>query len=262
MKFKKRYITIFVPALAILAIAGAFAAIPGLRGRFINEESKPLSPVASNKNPDKKAIAIVHELIQVVKGLDSLTTLSFKGSMSVNDLADSTNNLVTDFEYTRQGTLGYYKMGDNETLSARDVYLVVVHSAKKIFLSEPVKMENPMKVQLPKESELLEEEGYKVSRSVKDSLIEISLVNSTHATCREYSILFDGSGGIHHVRMRLADANAMSNSAKDKKIEINIDNWQVGVVRQELLRTDRYISAKNGEPKPVGALQDYEIIKD
>ena len=262
MKFKRRYIWILVPALAILAIAGAFAAIPGLKNRIISPEPQLVRAGTSENKSRKKEKAILRELIQVMQGLDSLTTLSFKGSISVNDLADSTNNAITDFEYTRQGVLGYYKMGDNETLSAKDAYLVIVHDARKIFLSEPVKMENPMKMQLPKESELLEEEGYKVSRSEKDSLIEIALVNNTHASCREYSILFDGRGAIHHVRMRLSDVNAMSNPAKDKQIEINIASWQAGVVRRDLLRTDRYISVKNGVAEPVRALQDYEIIKD
>jgi hypothetical protein len=49
---------------------------------------------------------------------------------------------------------------------------------------------------------------------------------------------------------------------RDKFIHMSISSWQLGKVRTELLRMDRYITLVDGIPLPAPSLKGYELIRE
>jgi hypothetical protein len=146
-------------------------------------------------------------------------------------------------------------------ISLSDAYIVVAHDVKKIFVSGPREVMNPMNMQGAMELERIGKEGYTMSRTVKGALTEISLLNDRHVSCREYHLSFD-STGIRKSVMRMPDPMALEDNTKDKLLSVTIKSWEEGKVRKDLLRMERYIALKEGIPMPSKELQGYELIKD
>jgi hypothetical protein len=260
-----RYIKIIIPALAILATAGAFAGIPALRQHFVSSSSKvqTLELEASvTKDVDPKQKAILKEMSEILHGIDTLSVLTFTGTIKVIDQADSSNSLSTLFTYTRQGKEGYYRIADNEIAALNSAYIVVSNDTKKIFVSGAKQMPSPITMPVKQEMDLLSQEGYDISRKETGSISEITLLNMKHATCREYRLAFDSTGRIHHVKMRLSELTDMARTEKDKLINVTVDNWSSTVVRNDLLKMERYVIIKNGVSVPSPAYEGYDVISD
>jgi hypothetical protein len=194
--------------------------------------------------------------------MDTLTVLTITGSIKATDLADSSNAMQTDFCYSRQGNIAYYRLGQTEMISLGEAYIAIAHDAKKIFLSSPKEVVNPVKMPTSEEVDFLSKEGYKVSRVEKDSLLQISLVSSTHITCREYRVSFDSTGFVRQSFMRMTDPYEPTDKNRDKLMHLTIRSWELGKVRTDLLRMDRYIRVVDGEPVPAPSLKKYELIRE
>lgn len=261
MKLKSGYIKMIVPAAVLLVAAGAFAAIPSLRERFSKKE--PVAArrivITENNEQDKKVLS---ELSGVLHAMDTVTVITVNGFMDGVDLADSTSNMQSAFCYSRQGNQGYYQLGSNEMISLTDAYIVVANDVKKIFVSRPKEVINPIRMPIKTEVDFLAHESYKVSRRAEGALTRISLTNPTHASYREYTISFDTLNIVRKSVMRMTDPEALTDPTKDKILTISISNWEVGAARKDLLRMDRYISRVNGEMVPAARLKGYEIVKD
>lgn len=265
MKMNIRYIKIIVPALTIMATAGAFAGIPALRERFTGSAVKQETVTAEKavqKNISKEQKAILKEMTGVLHGMDTLTALTITGTVNVNDQADSTNNMSATFTYTRQGREGYYRIGDNEMASLKEAYIVVANDAKKIFISPARSLANPVKLPVTDEVGLLEKEGYAISRKVSEGVTEIALLNNKHISCREYRLSYDSAGQIRQVKMRLSEPSAMADLEKDKLINVAVNGWSSVSSRKDLLKMNRYVIIKDGVPVPSTAFQGYDVIND
>ena len=265
MKMNTRYIKIVVPALAIMATAGAFAGIPALRERFTGSSVKQetvLTEITAQKGISKQEKAILKEMSNVLHGMDTLAALTITGTVNVNDQADNTNSMSTTFTYTRQGKEGYYRIGDNEMAALNEAYIVVANDAKKIFISPARSLANPVKLPVTDEVGLLEKEGYAISREVSDGVMEIALLNSKHISCREYRLWYDSTGRIHRVNMRLSEPSDMTDLQKDKLINVTVNSWSSVAARKDLLKMDRYVTIKDGLPVPSGAFKGYDVIND
>ncbi|SFD83886.1 hypothetical protein SAMN05518672_103447 [Chitinophaga sp. CF118] len=258
MKLSKLSIKLFIPILVILAAAAAFA---GIRN-FSKVPAPPVMPVVLNVTSDKDQLAILHELSTVLHRTDTLTFLTVTGNIQAQDLADSSQSMASDFCYSRQGNIGYYRLGDNEMISLKEAYIMIAHDVKKIFLSPPRQVINPLQMSIDTTTDLIGKEGYKVTRRERGGLIEIALQNNTHATCKEYHMFYDSTGFIKQTDMRLTDQAAMTDKTHDKLLHVKINAWEPGKVRSELLRIDRYVRLRKGIAEPAPGLQGYEIIKD
>lgn len=243
---------LLIPVLGMLVAAGAYATF----------HKTIVKPVVHVPAPDKKQQAILQELSAVLHGMDTVTVATIKGSIEVKDLADSSNSMLASFYYSRNGNIGYYRLGENEMISLQDAYIVVSHDTKKIFLSAPREVINPMKNPPGFEVEVLTNEGFMAAKTTSAGLTRISLNNSHHATCREYSLLFDSTGIIHESAMRLTDQLNPVDKSRDKLLHVKIDSWEPGVANNELLHTNRYVSIKNGKTLPAPALNGYKVIED
>lgn len=255
MKTNIKYIWLIVPVLAIAGVVAAFAGIPALRRPFVGKPAA--EPVVVT---DMKQQAILKELATVLHGMDSMYTGTVTGTISARDLADSSNSLQADFCYTRKNDIGYYRFGDNETVSLKDAYITIAHDVKKIFLSGPREVVNPMKMPVEMEAEVIRKEGYQVQRMSAGALTEISLLSPTHATCREYRLSFDSTGLIRRSHARLTDQANPERRERDKVLDVEIDSWEKGTVREDLLKIERYIRMENGVPQPAAALKGYELL--
>jgi hypothetical protein len=262
MKLTTKKIRLIIPALAILATAGAFAGIPSLRNTFSAKPAAlPMPPVKDDKVDSSQAI-ILRELSTVLHQMDTLTILTIEGTITARDLADSSRNMQTTFCYSRNGTNAYYRMGKNEMLSLDDAYIAVSHDIHKVFLSPPRELINPLQLPVNTEADLLGKEGYSVTRMESEGVTRITLLNSIHAGCREYELTFDSTGWIKQTNMRVTDEKAPMDKKRDKYIGVTINSFQPGVVRKDLLRKDRFITIRNGITAPASTLQGYELIKD
>jgi hypothetical protein len=249
-------IKILIPGLVILIGAGAYATLhkPAV--------DVPVVPAITIPVADKEEQLILKELSALLRHTDTLTVVTITGRINAEDLADSSNTMQTDFCYSRQGNMAYYRMGQNEMISLSNAYITIAHDVKKIFLSAPKEVANPVKIPTGEEVVLLSKEGYKVSRLGKGSLTEISLVSNTHIACREYRVSFDSTGFIRQTFMRLTDPYEPKDRKRDKLMHLTINSWELGKVRTDLLRMDHYIRLVNGEPAPAASLKGYELIRE
>lgn len=262
MKMNMKYIKFFMPVAVILLAVGTFAAIPGLRSRLMGRQPEKKVDVKIKEN-NKQQKAILRDLTKVLHATDTVKFVSIMGRIEAFDYADSSNNMLADFFYTRKANEGYYRVGQSEMVSLTDGYIVVDHDVKKIFLSVAREVVNPMRMPSEKEVSFLAKEGYDVLRdTLEGALTRISLISSTHASCREYRLTFDSAGAIRNSFMRMTDPTALTDKSKDKVLKVDIRDWASGKVREDLLRMDRYIVSKNGMPTPAGRFQGYELIRN
>lgn len=262
MRLKSGYIKIIIPAAVLLIAAGTFAAIPSLRTRFLKQEESPKEAqfvIVENNAADK---AVIAELSKVLHAMDTVTVTTVNGFMDAQDFADSTNNMQSAFCYTRMGDQAYYQLGENEMVSLKDAYIVVAHDLKKIFVSPPKEVINPMRLSPEVELDFLSKESYTVSRKEEGGLTKISLVNPTHASCKEYTVSFDTLNIVRKAVMRMTNPEALTDPSKDKILDIKISNWELGVAKKELLRLSRYVTVVGENILPATGLKDYELIKE
>ena len=258
MKLNKISIKIFIPVLAVLAAVAAFA---GIRS-FSKTPVPTVTPVVLNVTSDKGQLAILRELSTVLHRTDTLTFITVTGSIHAEDLADSSQSMLSDFCYSRQGDIGYYRLGDNEMISLKEAYVMIAHDVKKIFLSPPRQVVNPLQLSIDTTTALIGKEGYQVTRRERNGLTEILLRNNTHATCREYHLLYDSTGFVKQTDMRITDQSALTDKTRDKLIHFKFKAWEPGKVRTDLLHIERYVRLRNGIAEPAPGLQGYEIVKD
>jgi hypothetical protein len=247
MKIK---LLLLIPVLVLVAV-----------GYAVMKPAEKVVAVAVVK-PVSEQIGILQELSTVLHKMDTLTVFTIEGTMTAKDLADSTRNMETSFCYSRNGQEAYYRVGQQEMISLQDAYIVVAHDIQKVFIAPPREVVNPVKLSVANEAVLLAEEGYDIKRSVNEQGVHISLLNRRHPTCRAYDITFDSTGWIKQTYMRVADEANPVDSTRDKFIGIRISSCKPGVVRKDLLNSERYIKISNGMVVPASALTGYELIKD
>ncbi|SHN29641.1 hypothetical protein [Chitinophaga sp. CF418] len=261
MKLSAKYIKILIPVGVLLIASGAFATIPGFREWFGPRLPKKEKRIVISEN-DKQQKAIISELTKLLHAMDTVTYITIAGTMDAQDLGDESNNIQGDFCYTRQGNQGYYQFGDNEMVSLTDAYIVVAHDMKKIYVSEPKEVVNPVRMSADMEATFLSRETYNVTRTADGPLTQISLVNNRHASCREYRVSFDSAGVIRRAVMRMSNPMEMEDLSKDRLLKVTVRSFEPGEVRQDLLRMERYVTMNNGELAPSRRLKGYELIKD
>lgn len=247
MKGSIRQILLLIPVLVIVVVG--YAVI-----------KRPASVPAVEKEPVQTGI--LQELSSVLRKMDTLTILTIEGTITARDLADSTRNMETTFCYSRNGQEAYYRIGRQEMISLQDAYIVVAHDVRKVFLTPPREVVNPVKLSIGKEASLLADEGYEINRQVHGTAVHISLLNRRHPTCRAYDITFDTTGWIKETFMRVADEANPVDTTRDKFIGVRVSSCQPGIVRRDLLNSGRYINVSNGVVKTNPALSGYELIKD
>src|SRR4051812_42556031 len=103
-------IKILIPALVILIGAGAYATLRKPAADV------PATPAFTIPVADKEEQLILKELSTLLHRTDTLTVLTITGSISAQDLADSSNTMQSDFCYSRQGNIAYYRIGQNEMI--------------------------------------------------------------------------------------------------------------------------------------------------
>jgi hypothetical protein len=253
----KKYIKIILVMAVVVGAAGAFAAIPMLRAHLTKH-----APVKENAEPvlDKKELAILQEVSAMQHKMDSLTVFTITGTINARDLADSSNQMHTDFLYSRKGDDSYYKLGEQEMIGTADAYISVTHDIKKILLAPPHENSGPMQTKMELDPAVIAREGYHVSKTQLGRLQQILLRCDNHISCREYALIIDSSGQVVQTHMRLTDHSAPADHQKDKLVDVKINRWQPGVAREDLMKAALYVTSKNGEVKPAAALSEYQII--
>jgi len=262
MKISKNNIKVLATVMVLLTTAAAIAGIPAL----IRHEEHASAPVAvaeaMTATLSKEDQAILGEMYTVSHQLDSMTVYTIEGTINVKDLADSTNSMTSSYMYTRSGDQAYYRLGQSEMVSLKELYLAISHDTKDIFLFAPKQVTSPVSVPVEMQVNSLKKEGYKVTRTSSEGVVTISLNNSTHATLREYSLTYDSTGWMRATNMRVADELHPGDRSRDKLIAIQVRKFEPGKAREELLKSGRYLQQKKGVVIPVAAMKDYEMIKD
>jgi hypothetical protein len=259
---KKIHKKIIIVGLVTVVAAGAFAGVRKWVSTPAKEED--LSLEALFAPPDgvklsKEEIAILADMSKVLHQLDTLNVYTITGSYSVKDLADSSNNMQADFYYTRQDSVAYYRIGQQEMIALSECFITVDHEAKKIFLAPHKAVNPPVSAPMDLENKFIARESYHVSRTDKDGVSKITLFNDRHVSCREYNVTFDSTGMIRQTDMRMTDPFRATDQTKDKLVVMKINSWQLGSARKSLLQMDKYIHVINGVL--TAALDNYEIIR-
>lgn len=257
MIINKTNFRVLATVLVLLTTAAAIAGIPSLIQHKNEIKESPASAIPENNKEEK---AILNELYTVSHQLDSMTVYTIEGTIVVRDLKDSTNNMACDYLYSRSGNDMYYRMGQEETVSLQSCYLTVSHDTKELFLSAPKEIENPMSTPIDIQVKHMSQEGYQVTRDVKNGVVTITMSNPSHIRMRDYSLSYDSAAWITQTDMRMADEIYPADRNKDKLITFRVKKFEPFRAREELLKPAHYIRQQDGTPVPAGAFKDYELI--
>lgn len=253
---------ILVVGLVTVVAAGAFAGVRKWFNTPAKEEDMSLEELFAPPEGiklSKEEIVTLSEMSKVLHQLDSLHVYTITGSYSVKDLADSSNNMQANFYYTRQDSVAYYRIGQQEMIALSECFITVDHDAKKIYLAPHKAVNPPMSSPMDLENKFIARESYHVSKTNKDGISKITLFNSMHVSCREYNVTFDSTGMILQTDMRMTDPFRATDQTKDKLVVMKINSWQLGTARTSLLEMGKYIHVRNGVVS--AALANYEIIR-
>lgn len=259
---KKIHKKIIIVGLVTVVAAGAFAGVRKWVSTPAKEEDMSMEELFAPPEGvklSKEEIAILADMSKVLHQLDTLNVYTITGSYSVNDLADSSNNMQADFYYTRQDSVAYYRIGQQEMIALSECFITVDHEAKKILLAPHKSVNPPLSSPMALENKFIARESYHVSRTDKDGVSKITLFNNMHVSCREYNVTFDSTGMIRQTDMRMTDPFRATDQTKDKLVVMKINSWQMGTARKSLLQMDKYIHVHNGVV--TSALDNYEIIR-
>ena len=253
---------IIIAGLVTVVAAGAFAGVRKWISTPAKEEDMSLEELLAPPEGiklSKEEIAILAEMSKVLHQLDTMNVYTIAGSYSVRDLADSSNNIQSDFYYTRQDSLAYYRIGQQEMIALSECFITVDHEAKKIFLAPHKTVNPPVSSPMDIENKYIARESYHVSKVDKAGISTITLFNNMHVSCREYKVTFDSTGVIRQTDMRMTDPFRAADQTKDKLVVMKINSWQLGTSSKSLLQMRKYIHVRNGVVS--SALANYEIIR-
>jgi hypothetical protein len=249
--------TFFLRLLATLAV-GTVLAAPAFT-KWWSPALPVTAPAASNDG--KADPALIRELADISRHLDSVRRFYVEGKIIANDPSDSINQLNADFTYATKDDRIYSKLGDQEMLYCPEFSLTVNHSIKKIFLAPPSNMAMPYRLPWDTMMRMINDEGYHVSSSSHNSIATIRLVRENHASCKEYAVSYDTATHlIQHVFLRLTNLADPFNKKSDRKIHMNFSRWQLEHVPDELFDVKKWIRKEGEEVAVADGLSAYELI--
>lgn len=190
--------------------------------------------------------------------------LALSGILSIHDGNDSSANIDNAaYCFIKRDSSFYYKMNLVEMVNTRSYCLQVDGQQKKIMLS-PHKSINPQ-LMFPNMDKLvarLQEEKYSVVElPAPDGFRKITLVNSHHVTCKEYSITFNSETfKPSEVFIRLTNLDDPLNSKMDKTISMKYSEKN-DINQQELLSIERMVIKTDKGFKAVNGYSGYEVIE-
>lgn len=250
---------ILIPMLAVLVVGGALAGVPAVR-----EWWSPVSPVATAapaSNAAKADPALIRELADVSRHLDSVHTFYMEGKISATDPGDSLNKMNADFTYAIKDKKVYSKLGEQEVLYCPEFSLTVNHSVKKVFLAPPVEGGMPYRLPWDTMMRMINDEGYDVIKTSSNDIATIKLVRENHASCKEYAISFDTATHlIQHVFIRLTNLSDPFSKKSDRRIHVSFNRWQLEHVPEALFDVKKWVR-KDGEDVVVAdGLSGYDLV--
>jgi len=184
-------------------------------------------PVAGEKKKEHNYDpALLRQLEQLAAQLDfNKKECTYSGMINIDDGSDtsaSVHNL--EFLFSRSGKDFYYRMGNTETVHEGGVNLFIQHEQNKIVLSH-----NDLAVQSPVTNlasieKNLRSEDYDLVGSTEGADKKISVLNSTHISCKELSMSYDTLlGRLQKIYARYTDIADPLNKKKDRVIAIAVN---------------------------------------
>lgn len=246
-------------AVVIVLSAGVLMAMPVIRKLVVSPEDVPVMPAGPETFPAAD-LAVLEELGGLFHRLDSITAFEVTGTVVMFDPADSAGRIQANYHYARLDSLVYYRMGDQETLSTRELQLVVDHKSEKMFLSGPQRFTPALFPSSAIVANFLTGEGYDISRKVKSGLTWVSLKRANHISCKEFTVGFDQAGFIRQTYSRLTDQTDPLNDAKDKIMEATADKWTIADPAIAIFDASRLVVSTSEGFQPAPAYKNYALI--
>ncbi|ASZ10849.1 hypothetical protein CK934_07590 [Chitinophaga sp. MD30] len=264
MKSKKtnmRFIKVLIPFMLVAVIAMTVWASKQHGDWMKNRERSSLDSIADVQLDRMKDEEILNELASVYRQLDSVKTFYMKGIVNTTDPRDSSNVVNTVFAYHVKGAEMYCQLADQEMYASPEHFVTVNHGVKKIFLSGPKAMTMPFRISSDSLRNMVQGDGYKVTRTVINGTAVIRLLRETHINCKEYAVTFDPHTlRMKQVFMRLSDMDEPESAEKDKTITVRFDQWELEHVTEKMPAVYSWLKNKNGHVVPSAQLTGYEVI--
>ncbi|MBV8255081.1 MAG: hypothetical protein JO154_20940 [Chitinophaga sp.] len=183
------------------------------------------------------------------------------GSIDYTDPADTAGSVHQEFKYCRKDNMCYYKTDSNEVIALEDVYVVINHTSRQIYLAPPRKVEAPLTVPNDSLINTWQQDGYKLTMAGagEDSLVQLKCDN--HISCKLYGYKLNfTTGKISEINLRMTDLDDPLNPAADKVYHCPISRWEVGKADDDLFVKHRYLIKKDNGYVPAKQYADYELI--
>jgi len=207
-------LSLMMAAVVSKGLVSAFAPARHVDGPQPQKKVKTYDPV------------LLARLNRLAHSMDMLKPCAYEGVVNMTDGADSANNVHNaQVVFCKSGDDCYYRYGSMEMINRGGFNIYIQHEQKSIWVSrqKPVSADA-----MPGPSTLpdLAAENYELSSVVNGAEGIISLKNSKHVTCKEYTLTYDTrSEQVKFVHARLSDIHDPLNSSKDKLVDMQISGW-------------------------------------
>jgi len=212
-----------------VVITGAFLLVLSAGGWAMRRHFYPVKKVLPAPVKSMPVASAVDEVLlkQLTKMLTVFSPASehfaFSGTLSITDYGDSTQNVALQpFAVSRHQYEFYVRQGDVETLGDAQVLIKIDRQRKKVFVSHPEYVQQPVLIDVATIRQAITTENYQLSSKRRGVLQTLDLINEKHFSCREYSVTYDTlRKQVVRVFTRFANPQDPLNHQKEKWVDIH-----------------------------------------
>lgn len=255
-----RYKMLLIPVSLIITVTGWAMSTGKLKFTKPGPAEKPA--VTQPAPPASKPLdtALVRQLERALNQFDPNKRMyTITGSIDVTDKGDSTKNAVSvDFVLCKKDSAFYYRIGKTEAINENGINLNIDNTGRKIFMTGEKKIQGLNMLTAMQLYEIVENQHFNVSGSVRGSIKTIRLLNEDNVACKEYAISLDTlSNTVTRVYTRQPSPTEPMNTKKDRTTDLKIFKVENKASLSDYTRVGDVVD-KRGNPK--GDYKTYRII--
>jgi hypothetical protein len=171
-----------------------------------------------------------------------------------------TTQLSFPYSYYRYGAELYVKNAEQLSINTPAYYTVADYQLKRLVVMPSRQLQAPALIPANLLGKNLKSEGYTIERSAGEGLVTIRILNPTHLTCKEMTLVFNPDTRVPvSLLYRLTDGDHPE-AAYDKTMLLRITHWEQAEAAVKAHALPAAIQLQDGQPLPGAAFRGFEIL--
>lgn len=167
---------------------------------------------------------LVKRLAEVLRGFTPANQqFALSGTITITDHADSTQNMDRlPFVIGRDKEAFYVRQGNTETLGNAGVLIKIDRRNKKVFVSHPEYVNQPVLIDVAMIRQAVTTENYQLTSRQEGKYQTLNLINEKQFGCRQYTITYDTlHQKVVRIFTRLANPQDPTSRTGEKWVDIH-----------------------------------------